>query len=486
MIDGSSSAAARPRDRGPRICLIGAGGMSFGPSMVIDAIRSTRLSGTTLALHDVDPARLERVTRMAHRLNAAHGSPVRIESSVEPAVAMPGADFCLVSTEVGRFRYWKQDYEIPNRYGATQINGENGGPGAVFHALRAIRTVLGICADLERHCPDTFLINLTNPMSRVTQAIARATRLRSVGLCHEFRIGVTRLGLLLRVPSRKIAARAAGINHFTFFTEIRHADTGEDLYPRVRQLWARRFFDYPPAVTWLARQVARHPVGAFAVEQIHTPLVRHMFRSYGLLPCSVDSHIGEYVPFACEVSGWHPAPVDMHRRLMGMFERISAAYGEGRSRLPLHRLGRTGEESFPLIEGLWTGERTALDAVNVPNRGYIPNLPEGAIVEVPACTGAGRIEPATVEPLPEPLAEIMRRQIAIVDLVVDAALGGDPEKALEAIRRDPNSPPDERACRAIFGELRSLQAEALPFSRGAGSREPGGAARDGEATARAD
>ena len=50
-----------------------------------------------------------------------------------------------------------------------------------------------------------------------------------------------------------------------------------------------------------------------AVEQMYAPLVAHMFREYGLLPCSVDSHIGEYVPFAEKVAGWHPVPVYFHR-----------------------------------------------------------------------------------------------------------------------------------------------------------------------------
>ena len=448
---------------GPRICLIGAGGMSFGPVMVLDAVNTRRTRGATMVLHDISPERLEVALRFAHRINERNGSPIAIEASTDPAQAMAGADFCLTSAEVGRWPRWVEDYEIPRRYGATQITGENGGPGGVFHSLRSIRTVLGICGDIERYCPDAFLINLTNPLSRVALAVNTATPVRNVSMCHEFAGGLARIAGLLQMPKSKIEARASGINHFTFFTEIRRSDTGEDLYPRLRRLWRRRYFDYPAPVTSVARQLAKVPLVRVAVEQMYAPLVAHMFREYGLLPCSVDSHIGEYVPFAEQVAGWHPVPVYFHQGIGHTMERLVSRYGNGESRVPMHRAGRSAEEVFPLIGAMWTGQLRPLNAVNVPNRGYIPNLPDGAIVEVPAMVGGEGIAPVSMPPVLEPLAEFMRTQIELQELVVEAALTGEPGPAYEALRRDPLSPTDEASCRKIFDELRAVQAEALPF-----------------------
>ena len=462
-IGAGATGGDAPVGAGPKICLVGAGGMSFGPVMVMDAVATRGIRGATMMLHDVDPERLAAARRFADRVNQKNGSPIRIESSLDPAEAMTGADFCLTSAEVGRWQHWIEDYEIPCRYGSTQITGENGGPGAVFHSLRSIKTMLSICDDIGRYCPDTFLINLTNPLSRVTLAINTATTIRNVSMCHEFAGGLARIAGLLRVPKSKIAAKASGINHFTFFTEIRRADTGEDLYPRLRRLWQRRYFDYPPAVTAAARRLVRVPMVGVAVEQMYAPLVAHMFREYGLLPCSVDSHIGEYVPFAKEVAGWHPVPVYFHQRLMSQVEGLVTRYGNGRSLVPMHRAGKSAEESFPIIRAMWTGDERALNAVNVPNRGYVPNLPDGAIVEVPATADAGGVHPATMPPVIEPLAEFMRAQIELQDLVVKAAISGDPAPAFEALRADPLSPPDEASCRKIFDQLLALQADALPF-----------------------
>ena len=123
----------------------------------------------------------------------------------------------------------------------------------------------------------------------------------------------------------------------------------------------------------------------------------------------------------------------------------------------------SAEEVFPIIGAMWTDHHRKLNAVNVPNRGYVPNLPEGAIVEIPATVDGRGIAPTTVPPILEPLAEFMRAQIELQELVVRAAVTGDPEPAFEAVRRDPLSPSDEASCRKIFDELMAVQADSLPF-----------------------
>ena len=447
----------------PKITLIGAGGMSFGPTMVNDIIHTPALAGARLMLHDVNEDRLLRAYRFAAKLNAANGAPVILDHSTDPAAALDGADYCLSSAEFGRFRYWRQDYEVPRRHGATQITGENGGPGAVFHSLRTIKNTLGICADIERHCPDAFLLNLSNPMSRVTLAINRATKVANVGMCHEGPIGVSRLGKLLRIKPEHIEAKASGINHFTFFTELRDRRTGEDLLPRVRALYEKRIFDFSPRTVAVARAAMRVPgLGALA-EQLYAPLVVHMIREYGLVPCSVDSHIGEYLPFASEVGSWHPATVDIFEDLDHQGERLATWAADTKLPLPLHRIGHSLEEVIPIIAALWTGVPTRVMAVNVPNRGWIPNVADGAIVEVGATVDGDGIHPDAMPPIAEPVAGHIATQVALQDLIVEAALRGDPEPALRAVIEDPLSPSDEAACRALFDELMVLQAAELPF-----------------------
>lgn len=449
--------------QGPKITMVGAGGMSFGPSMVNDVVNTPELAGSRLVLHDINAERLQRAYAFAVKLNAAHGAPVVLDRTTDPATALDGADFVLSSAEVGRFRHWRQDYEIPNRHGARQINGENGGPGAVFHALRSIRTTLGICADIEKYSPGAFLINLSNPMSRVTLAVNRATKLRNVGMCHEMPIGVYRLALLLRRRFADIEAKASGINHFTFFTEFRDRHTGEDLLPRIRDLFSKRAFDYPGRTVSLIDQLSRFVLLEALADQLYSPLVVHVVREYGIVPCSVDSHIGEYLPFALDVAVGHLSPADFFDRLDRFVERLATWAAATHVPVPFHRVGRSLEEVVPIVAAMWTGTPARLMAVNVPNRGYLPNVADGAVVEVGATVDSGGIHPDTMPPVVEPFAGYIAAQVALQDLIVESAITGDPELALQAVIEDPLSPTDERACRAIFDELRVLQADNLPF-----------------------
>lgn len=447
----------------PKITLVGAGGMSFGPAMVNDVVHTPELRGARLVLHDVNADRLQRAYQFAAKLNAAAGAPAILDHSTDPGEALDGADFVMSSAEFGRFEFWRQDYEIPNRFGARQINGENGGPGAVFHSLRSIKNTLGICESIEKYSPNAFLINLTNPMSRVTLAINRATSVRNVGMCHEMPLGINRLARRLRVPRKAIEAKASGINHFTFFTELRDRRTGEDLLPRVREFFTKPIFDYSPRAIRAAKFLDRTLPGATFLEFNYTPLVVHLVREYGLVPCSVDSHIGEYVPFALDVADWQPTPLDFHEPIMVFLERAAAWAATTKVPLPLHLAGHSAEEVVTIIAAMWTDTPTWIMATNVPNRGYLPDVADGAIVEVGATVDGNGIHPDQMPAVGEPLAGWINTQTRLQDLVVESATTGNPDLALQAVIEDPCSPPDEAACRAMFDELRSLQAAHLPF-----------------------
>ncbi len=116
---------------------------------------------------------------------------------------------------------------------------------------------------------------------------------------------------------------------------------------------------------------------------------------------------------------------------------------------------------MPIIAAMWTARRSVMAtnaAAPLP-----PDVADGAIVEVGATVDADGVHPDTMPELGEPLRGWVATQTALQDLVVESALTGDPDLALRAVIEDPNSPPDERACRAMFDELRALQAPAVPF-----------------------
>jgi alpha-galactosidase len=140
-----------------KIVLIGAGSSSFGRYMFNDIYLSDVLEGSTVVLHDINKNKLEMIYELLVAENEIHKNKISLERTTDRVKALRDADFIINSIEIGdRMKLWRQDYEIPRKYGATQILGECGGPGGTIHSWRISPPSVEIVKDVERICPDAF------------------------------------------------------------------------------------------------------------------------------------------------------------------------------------------------------------------------------------------------------------------------------------------------------------------------------------------
>jgi alpha-galactosidase len=173
-----------------KIVVIGAGSASFGLNTLGAIMRSDALRGSHLAMVDQNTASLELIHCLAQRLNQEWGSRMTLTTHSDHAEALDGAAFVVSAIEVPpRERLWRSDFEITLKYGLRQPYAENGGPGGFAHAARNIGPVLKIAHDMEKYCPDAWFINFTNPMMRICDAVARYSKIKVVGLCHQIYAG---------------------------------------------------------------------------------------------------------------------------------------------------------------------------------------------------------------------------------------------------------------------------------------------------------
>jgi alpha-galactosidase len=457
-----------------KIVVIGAGSASFGLNTLAALMRSQRLKGSQLALVDRDAATLASVGGLAERLNREWGAELRITTHTHHAEALEGAAFVVLAIEVPpREGLWRQDYEIPLRYGVRQPYAENGGPGGFAHAARNIGPVIEIVRQMEQVCPDAWLINFTNPMVRICDAVHRYSRIKVVGLCHQILVGYTLVGMALaedlgfhippgitgshatpeEIPLRRQVARqalerieiqAAGLNHFTWMLSVHDRQTGEDLYP----LFARRWEGLPASFE---------------------PLTRRVYRAFGLFPIPGDEHLCEYLPWASDplTRPWEKYQIDLYDwdvwdQSRGQGHAQIARLGSGTGSVDSLR-DTDSEGALEVIENIaGAGMHTHL-AFNLANQGQISNLPGGAIVETPGIVSGAGVQALSVGSLPEPVAELCRRELAVVRLCVDAAVHGDRRAALQCLLLDPVVTDLDVACQILDDYLLAYRPHLPQF-----------------------
>lgn len=414
------------------IVLIGAGSAMFGLGTLGDIFKSKALEGSDIVLHDINPHSLRKVKDIAQRTVREKELPFTITATTSRQEALQGAAFCVISIEVGnRFELWEQDWKIPLQYGIRQVYGENGGPGGLFHSLRIIPPILEICDDINEICPNAYVINYSNPMSRICLAIKRKfPDLRVIGLCHEVASLTHHLPRILETPVSNLSFKAGGLNHFSVLLEVTYRDTGKDAYPDVRERAPAYFADAPSVTETLAASMGGGPVASRHGKWQDRGLFKVILEQFGYLPITDDSHFGEYIQWAYEVAD--------HK---GIHDFYSWYKDWSLERIPESRIEGTSEgegwSAVSIIEGILTDSHHEELAVNIPNDGLIHNLPGDLVVEVPAIVDKDGVHGVELGALPKGIAGLLYNQVAVHELTVEAVFTASRQTALHALLVDP-------------------------------------------------
>lgn len=427
-----------------RIVLVGAGSAQFGIGTISDILKSKELNEGMIVLHDINPNSLEMVRQACQIAIDETKLDFSVGATTSRPEALKGADFVIISIEVGdRFKLWEQDFEVPRKYGNKQIYGENGGPGGLFHSLRIIPPMIEICEDIQKICPNAWVFNFSNPMSRVCLAVKRKFkgRLKFVGLCHGIYNLVLFLTPMLNTPFLNLSIEAGGLNHFGVLLEATYKDTGKDAYPDIRKKAPEYFKN--------AREIG---------------LIKEIMRVYGCLPYVTDTHFGEYVNWAWE---WVDAEnirknYEDYKLQCSQSKHELRRIVEGKKHLKTW-FKPSGERVIPIIEGILTDSRQQELAANLPNsEGLIENLPRDLVIECPAIVNKSGVHGVKLGELPKGIAALMNTQASVQDLCVEAALNGSRELALQALLADPVVDSLSSA-EKMLDEILKLQREHLPL-----------------------
>jgi alpha-galactosidase len=394
-----------------KVVFIGAGSMSFGLSMFRDVFSTHELAGTTLTLVDVVEENLARMTQLAKMMNQKSGAGLIIESTTDRRSAFEGAKFVVNATAIDRNRLWRNDFEIPKKYGIRHTLGENGGPGGLFFTLRTLPLIFDFIRDMEEICPEALFINYSNPESRIILGIGKYSKIKAIGLCHGIFMGLNDVASIMGLPLEEVEVWGAGLNHFQWLLHIKHRETGADLYPLLREKEKNYRADF-------------------------APLTRQLFRAFNYWVTCSDDHMGEYVAYGWE-GGEHGYDFDGDERSRSALKVKIDSILSGREQLPSTWFEPSGERGVAVISGILHNQKRFIEAGVVYNQGVIPNLPYELAVEVPVLADASGIHPISLGNLPDPIAKLLHVQANVQQLAVEAAVRASKDIALEALLIDP-------------------------------------------------
>ncbi len=385
-----------------KITFIGAGSTVFAKNLLVDILSFPELADSRLCLFDIDSERLQTSEIVANRIAQTLGIHPTIETTTDRARALDGATYAINMIQVGGYRpSTVTDFEIPKKYGLQQTIADTLGIGGIMRALRTTPVLIEMGREMEQRCPDVVHLNYVNPMAINCWALTRATRIRTIGLCHSVQHTANDLATDIGVPLEEISYLVAGINHMAFYLKFER--NGEDLYPLIHKV----------------------------VEEGRVPpdnRVRYdMLRRLGYFVTESSEHFSEYVP-------WY-----IKRERADLIERYN---------IPLDEYPRRCEIQI----GEWKYLRKSLETPDAPfemersveygsveNNNLITNLPPGCCVEVPCLVDKNGIQPTQIGALPPHLAALMQTNINVQALTVESILTGNREHIYHAAMLDPHT-----------------------------------------------
>jgi alpha-galactosidase len=430
-----------------KIAMIGAGSLVFAKTLAMDILATPALRGAEIRLMSRTRPKLAQMERFVERVIRTNGCEATVSATLDRREALRGADYVIAMLQVGGLEASRSDYEIPLRWGVDQCIGDTLGPGGVMRALRTIPVMVEVARDMEALCPEALLLNYVNPMGAVCAALGRSASVQFIGLCHGVQTTLDLISRYVGVPKGEIDFLAAGINHMAWFLRLRDKRDGRDLNPILRE------------------QIEKPEY--YVNEKVRCEVMRH----FGYFMTESTGHLSEYLPWFrshkraldlyCDQPEFGGASGAYYRYATMLNEKYEGVdYLEAED--PKIR-GRSVEYCSYILEAHRTDVPFRLNG-NVRNDGYITNLPQGCCVEVPVFVDRRGFHPERVGDLPAGCAALNRSNVAVQELTVEAALAGDPERAMQAIAVDPltSAVLTLREAREMTAELLRAEAPWLP------------------------
>ena len=425
-----------------KIAYIGGGSRGWAWGLMSDLVSCNDISGD-VALYDIDFEAAKYNEIIGNKFNTAEGAKSTWNYSAVETIdtALTGADFVIISILPGTFDEMDSDVHTPEKYGIYQSVGDTSGPGGILRAMRTVPMFEYIAEKIKVCCPDAWVINYTNPMTLCVKTLYRVfPDIKAFGCCHEVFGTQKFLAHMIKetfgvkdVDRHEIKVNPLAVNHFTWLTSATWH--GIDLFPHYKEFCEKHKDGFRPD----GKNADDNWMNNFfeSAEKVKMDL----FLRFGYIAAAGDRHLAEF----CEGKWYLENPVRVKEMLFSLTP-VSWRKEDLKNRLAKSERLRTGEEEVK-IKG--TGEEGVqqirallglcdlVTNVNLPNRGQIPNLPLGAVVETNAVFRGNNLQPVFAGPVPHEIYPLVSRVCAEQELINEGIAERDLNKIFCAFANDP-------------------------------------------------
>lgn len=432
--------------KGLKIATIG-GGSSYTPELIEGFIkRYDELPVSEIWLVDVPEGKrkLEIVGSLAKRMVEKANVPISIHMTLNRREALDHADFVTTQFRVGLLDARAKDERIPLKYGV--LGQETNGPGGLFKGLRTIPVILDICREMERYCPDAWLINFTNPAGMVTEAVLRYSSIRKVvGLCNVpigMEMGAAKI---LNVEHSRIRIDFAGLNHMVYGLDV-YLD-GTSVKQQVIDL-----------ITNPEQSVTMQNIVALGWEP-------EFLKALNVFPCPYHQYyyktrqMVEKEMKNAETTGTRAEVVKkLEDELFELYQNEELAIKPPQ----LEKRGGAyySDAAVRLIHSIYT-DRRDIQPVNTMNNGAIASLPDDSAIEISSVITKDGPKPLAIGDLPVAVRGLVQQIKSFERVAAEAAVSGDYNTALLAMTINPLVASDTTG-KKILDEMLEAHKEYLP------------------------
>lgn len=433
---------------GIKIATIG-GGSSYTPELVEGFIkRYDSCPVRELWLVDVPEGeeKLRIVGGLAQRMVAAAGLPMEVHLTLDRREALAGADFVTTQFRVGQLDARVADERIALKHGL--IGQETNGAGGMFKALRTIPVIFDIIRDMEELCPNAWLINFTNPVGIVSEAVLRHTSWqRYVGLCNcpiSMRFGIAKW---MDVDPARVRMELSGLNHHFFVTDV--FIDGKSCFDEVLD----RYCELPVEELGTMKNIMAIPWSSALIRGLRAVPVSYLnyyfstreeleqltadYRAHG-----VRAEVVKQVE--AELFELYRDP-ELHEKPKQLEERGGAHYSDA---------------ACSLIDSI-VNNRGDIQYVDVRNGGAVSSLPAESAIECAAMVTADGPKPLVVGELSPAINGTIQTIKSFERLVAEAAVTGNRDLLVAALVANPLCDSDAVA-NTVIDELLEAHRAYLP------------------------